>query len=337
MTSTTPTNPSPATHLLHRPRRLRRTAALRRMVREIHLDVNDLIYPLFVMEGEGQRVEIASMSGCYRYTLDLLLKEIKQAFDLGINAVALFPVIPEAKKDDVGTESYNPDGLVQQTVKAIKQVVPEIVVITDVALDPFTTHGHDGLVDEKGTILNDPTVEVLVKMALSQAAAGADFVAPSDMMDGRVGAIRKALDAEGYFDVGILAYSAKYASAYYGPFRDALDSAPRFGDKKTYQMDAANAREAVKEVALDIAEGADIVMVKPALAYLDIICQIRNTTNVPVAAYNVSGEYAMIKAAAQMGWIDEKQVILELLTSMKRAGADLILTYFAKEVALMLA
>jgi porphobilinogen synthase len=289
------------------------------------------------MEGEGQRVEIASMSGCYRYTLDLLLKEIKQAFDLGINAVALFPVIPEAKKDDVGTESYNPDGLVQQTVKAIKQVVPEIVVITDVALDPFTTHGHDGLVDEKGTILNDPTVEVLVKMALSQAAAGADFVAPSDMMDGRVGAIRKALDAEGYFDVGILAYSAKYASAYYGPFRDALDSAPRFGDKKTYQMDAANAREAVKEVALDIAEGADIVMVKPALAYLDIICQIRNTTNVPVAAYNVSGEYAMIKAAAQMGWIDEKQVILELLTSMKRAGADLILTYFAKEVALMLA
>ncbi|MCX7596096.1 MAG: porphobilinogen synthase [Fischerella sp.] len=334
---TTPTNPSPATHLFHRPRRLRRTAALRRMVRETHLDVNDLIYPLFVMEGEGQRVEIASMPGCYRYTLDLLLKESKQAFDLGINAVALFPAIPEVKKDDVGTESYNPDGLVQQTVKAIKQAVPEIIVVTDVALDPFTTHGHDGLVDEKGTILNDPTVEVLVKMALAQAAAGADFVAPSDMMDGRVGAIRKALDAEGYFDVGILAYSAKYASAYYGPFRDALDSAPRFGDKKTYQMDVANAREAVKEVALDIAEGADMVMVKPALAYLDIISQIRNATNVPVAAYNVSGEYAMIKAAAQMGWIDEKQVVLESLTSMKRAGADLILTYFAKEVALMLA
>ncbi len=214
--------------------------------------------------------------------------------------------------------------------------MPEILVITDIALDPFTTHGHDGIVDEKGVILNDPTVEVLVKMALSQAAAGADMVAPSDMMDGRVGAIRQALDAEGYVDVRILAYSAKYASAYYGPFRDALDSAPRFGDKNTYQMDAANAREAIKEVALDIAEGADIVMVKPALAYLDIIRQVKNYTHLPVAAYNVSGEYAMIKAAAQNGWIDEKRVILETLTSMKRAGADLILTYFAKEVALML-
>ena len=254
----------------------------------------------------------------------------------GINAIALFPVIPENKKDDTATQSYNPEGLVQQTVKAIKQAIPEIVVITDVALDPFTTHGHDGLVDEKGSILNDPTVEVLIKMALSQAAAGADFVAPSDMMDGRVGAIRKALDTEGYINVGILAYSAKYASAYYGPFRDALDSAPKFGDKKTYQMDAANAREALKEVELDIAEGADIIMVKPALAYLDIICQVKEATNLPVAAYNVSGEYAMIKAAAQMGWIDEKQVILESLISMKRAGADLILTYFAKEVALML-
>jgi porphobilinogen synthase len=289
------------------------------------------------MEGEEQKVEIASMPGCYRYSLDLLLKEIQQAFDLGINAIALFPVISEQLKNDTGTESYNPEGLVQRTVKAIKQAVPEIVVITDVALDPFTTHGHDGLVDDKGTILNDPTVEVLVKMALSQAAVGADLVAPSDMMDGRVGAIRRALDAAGYYDVGILAYSAKYASAYYGPFRDALDSAPKFGDKKTYQMDAANAREAIKEVALDIAEGADIVMVKPALAYLDIIQQIRKYTELPVAAYNVSGEYAMIKAAAQHGWIDEKKIILESLTSMKRAGADLILTYFAKEVALMLA
>ncbi|MEK0184699.1 porphobilinogen synthase, partial [Microcoleus anatoxicus] len=240
------------------------------------------------------------------------------------------------KKDDTGTESYNPEGLVQQTVKAIKQNIPEIVVITDVALDPFTTHGHDGLVDESGKILNDPTVEVLVKMAVSQAAAGADMVAPSDMMDGRIGAIRKALDAAGYIDTAILAYSAKYASAYYGPFRDALDSAPKFGDKKTYQMDAANAKEALKEVALDIAEGADIVMVKPALAYLDIICQVRQATNLPVAAYNVSGEYAMVKAAAQLGWIDEKRIILETLTSIKRAGADLILTYFAKEVALML-
>lgn len=328
--------PSSTLTLPSRPRRLRRTPALRRMVRETQLSVDDLIYPLFVMEGEGQKVEIASMPGCYRYSLDLLLEAVAEAFELGINAIALFPVIPEAKKDATGTESYNPDGLVQRTVRAIKQAVPEIVVITDVALDPFSTHGHDGIVDDNGIILNDPTVEVLVKMALSQAEAGADMVAPSDMMDGRVGAIRTALDAQGYINVGILAYSAKYASAYYGPFRDALDSAPKFGDKKTYQMDAANAREALKEVVLDIAQGADIVMVKPALAYLDIIYQVRNATNLPVAAYNVSGEYATIKAAAQMGWIDEKKIILETLTSMKRAGADLILTYFAKEVALML-
>ncbi|NJK76037.1 MAG: porphobilinogen synthase [Microcoleus sp. SU_5_6] len=319
-----------------RPRRLRRTSGLRRMVRENHLTVDDLIYPMFVMEGENQKVEIASMPGCYRYSLDLLLREIAECHNLGICAIALFPVIPETKKDDTGTESYNPEGLVQKTVAAIKQNIPEIVVITDVALDPFTSHGHDGLIDESGRILNDPTVEVLVKMAVSQAAAGADMVAPSDMMDGRIGAIRKALDAAGYIDTAILAYSAKYASAYYGPFRDALDSAPKFGDKKTYQMDAANAREALKEVALDIAEGADIVMVKPALAYLDIICQVREATNLPVAAYNVSGEYAMVKAAAQLGWIDEKRIILESLTSIKRAGADLILTYFAKEVALML-
>ncbi|MBD0302258.1 MAG: porphobilinogen synthase [Tolypothrix sp. T3-bin4] len=308
----------------NRPRRLRRTATLRRMVQETTLTVDDLIYPMFVMEGEEQKVEIASMPGCYRYTLDLLLKEIAEVYDLGVGAIALFPVIPETNKDDTGTQSYNPEGLVQRTVKAIKQAVPEIVVITDIALDPFTTHGHDGIVDENGVILNDPTVEVLVKMAISQAAAGSDMVAPSDMMDGRIGAIRKALDAEGYIDVRILAYSAKYASAYYGPFRDALDSAPKFGDKKTYQMDAANAREAIKEVALDIAEGADIVMVKPALAYLDIIRQVKDYTNLPVAVYNVSGEYAMIKAAAQNGWIDEKKVILETLTSMKRAGADLI-------------
>jgi len=329
-------SPSSTLKLLSRPRRLRRTPALRRMVRETQLSVDNLIYPLFVMSGDGQKVEIASMPGCYRYSLDLLLAEVAEAFELGINAIALFPVILEAKKDATGTESYNPNGLVQQTVRAIKQAVPEMVVITDVALDPFSTHGHDGIVDDHGTILNDPTVEVLVKMALSQAEAGADMVAPSDMMDGRIGAIRKALDAAGYINVGILAYSAKYASAYYGPFRDALDSAPKFGDKKTYQMDAANAREAIKEVDLDIAEGADIVMVKPALAYLDVICQIKQHTNLPVAAYNVSGEYAMIKAAAQQGWIDEKKVILETLTSMKRAGADLILTYFAKDVALML-
>lgn len=322
--------------LLKRPRRLRRTETLRRMVRETILTVDDLIYPVFIMEGEGEKVEISSMPGCYRFSLDLLLKEIAEVSQLGINAVAIFPVIPEEDKDETGSESYNQQGLVQETVKAIKKLVPEIIVITDVALDPFTTHGHDGLVDENGIILNDPTIEVLVKMALSQAEAGTDFVAPSDMMDGRIGAIRQALDAEGYINVGILAYSAKYASAYYGPFRDALDSAPKFGDKKTYQMDLANAKEALKEVELDIAEGADIIMVKPALAYLDIICQVKLATNLPVAAYNVSGEYAMIKAAAEKGWVDEKKVILETLTSMKRAGADLILTYFAKEVALML-
>lgn len=316
-----------------RPRRLRRTAGLRRMVQENQLTVNDLIYPLFVMEGEGQKIEISSMPNCFRYSLDLLLKEVADALSLGIKAIALFPVVPESKKDAIGTESYNPDGLVQRTVKAIKKAVPEMLVITDIALDPFSIYGHDGIVDEQGKILNDPTVEILVKQALSQAEAGADIVAPSDMMDGRIGAIRQGLDAAGYFDVGILAYSAKYASAYYGPFRDALDSAPKFGDKKTYQMDAANRREALKEVALDIAEGADMVMVKPALAYLDIICQVKSATHLPVVAYNVSGEYAMIKAAAQQGWIDEKSVILETLLCMKRAGADVILTYFAKQVA----
>jgi porphobilinogen synthase len=309
---------------------------MRRLVSETTLTVDDLIYPMFVMEGENTRVEVSSMPGCYRYTLDLLLAEIAEVYALGINAIALFPVVPNAKKDDKGTESYNPEGLIQQTVRAIKQAVPDILVITDVALDPFTTHGHDGLVDENGIIVNDPTVEVLVKMSLSQAIAGADMVAPSDMMDGRIGAIRDALDAHGFEDVAILAYSAKYASAYYGPFRDALESAPKSGDKKTYQMDPANTRESLKEVYLDIAEGADIVMVKPALAYLDIIAKVKDATDLPVAAYNVSGEYAMIKAADERGWIDGKKVMLETLTSMKRAGADIILTYFAKEVAQIL-
>jgi porphobilinogen synthase len=276
------------------------------------------------------------MPGCYRFSLDLLLKEVAEIAALGIPAIALFPVISESKKDETGSESYNPKGLVQETVTAIKAQTPELVVITDIALDPFTSHGHDGLLDENGYILNDETVEVLSKMAVSQAQAGADMVAPSDMMDGRIGAIRQALDTEGFTNVGILAYSAKYASAYYGPFRDALDSAPKSGDKKTYQMDPANAIEAIKEVELDIAEGADIVMVKPALPYLDIIRQIRDVTDVPVAAYNVSGEYAMIKAAGEKGWIDEKKVMLETLVSIKRAGASLILTYFAKEVALLL-
>ncbi|MBC6478214.1 MAG: porphobilinogen synthase [Hormoscilla sp. GM7CHS1pb] len=320
---------------VQRPRRLRRTDALRRMVRETVLTVDDLIYPLFVMEGEGQQEEVPSMPGCFRYSLDLLLDEVKAARDLGIGAIALFPLIRHHQKDNAGTESYNPDGLIPRAVRAIKQAVPQMLVITDVALDPYSSEGHDGIVKD-GQILNDETVAVLVKQALVQAEAGADFVAPSDMMDGRVGAIRRALDGSGWINVGILAYSAKYASAYYGPFRDALDSAPKFGDKKTYQMDAANAREALKEVELDIAEGADIVMVKPALAYLDVICRMKHHTNLPVAAYNVSGEYAMIKAAAQQGWIDEQKVMLETLTSMKRAGADVILTYFAKAVALAL-
>lgn len=320
--------------MLIRPRRLRYTPAIRRLVRETELTVNDLIYPLFIMEGENQRVAIPSMPDCYRYSLDLLLKEVVNAYNLGINAIALFPLIAEDKKDNFGRESYNPDGLVPRAVKAIKKEVPEIIIITDVALDPFSIYGHDGIVED-GKILNDETLEVLVKMSLSQAAAGANFVAPSDMMDGRIGAIRRALDAAGYLDVGILAYTAKYASAYYGPFRDALESAPKFGDKKTYQMDGANSREALREASLDITEGADIIMVKPALAYLDIIRRLRDSSHLPVAAYNVSGEYAMIKAAAKQGWIDEKSLILETLTSMKRAGADLILTYFAADVALM--
>ncbi len=321
--------------LIYRPRRLRRTEALRQMVQETHLRVQDLIYPLFVMEGENQRQEVESMPGCYRYTLDLLLQEVGEAAQLGIPAVALFPVVPEEKKDPTGRECFNPEGLIQRAVRRIKQEIPQILVVTDVALDPYNSDGHDGIVRD-GVILNDETVEVLIKQALSQAEAGTDIVAPSDMMDGRVGAIREALDEQGYTDVAILAYSAKYASAFYGPFRDALGSAPKSGDKKTYQMDPANAREAIKEVELDEAEGADMVMVKPALAYLDIIYRVKEATDLPVAAYNVSGEYAMIKAAEQKGWIDGKKVMMESLLAMKRAGADIILTYFAKEVALLL-
>lgn len=321
--------------LVQRPRRLRRTGAIRRMVRETVLTVDDLIYPLFVMEGEGLQQEVSSMPGCFRYSLDLLVAEVKTAQELGIGAIALFPLVPDEQKDNAGTESYNSEGLIPRAIRAIKAAAPDMLVITDVALDPYSSAGHDGIVED-GQILNDETVAVLVKQAVMQAEAGADIVAPSDMMDGRVGAIRQGLDAAGWTNVAILAYSAKYASAYYGPFRDALDSAPQFGDKKTYQMDAANANEAVKEVDLDIVEGADIVMVKPALAYMDIICRIKQHTNVPVAAYNVSGEYAMIKAAAEKGWIDEQKVMLETLTSMKRAGADMILTYFAKAVAIAL-
>ena len=308
-----PTNSDSQLALTKRPRRLRRNPSIRSLVSETKLTVDDLIYPMFVMEGENQRVEIVSMPGCYRYSLDLLLVEIAELYTLGVKAVALFPVVSESKKDDNGTESYNPAGLAQQAVTAIKAQTPGTIVITDVALDPFTTHGHDGVIDQHGVILNDQTVEILVKMAVSQAQAGCDMVAPSDMMDGRIGAIRRGLDANGFTDVAIMAYSAKYASAYYGPFREALT-----------------------EIELDIAEGADIVMVKPALAYLDIIHQVKANCNVPVAAYNVSGEYSMIKAAAQLGWIDEQKIVMETLLSIKRAGADLILTYFAKDVALIL-
>jgi porphobilinogen synthase len=315
--------------LTHRPRRLRRNPSIRSLVRENYLSVDDFIYPMFVMEGENSRVEIPSMPEAYRFTLDLLVKEVEEIYALGIKAIALFPAVPEEKKDLTGTESFNPEGLAQRAVRAIKAVVPDVIIFTDVALDPFTTHGHDGIIDDHGVIINDQTVEVLVKMSVSQAEAGTDFVSPSDMMDGRIGAIREGLDAAGFENVG--------ASAYYGPFRDALGSAPKSGDKKTYQMDPANSREAIKEVYLDIAEGADIVMVKPALAYLDIIAKVKDATNVPVAAYNVSGEYAMVKAAAQLGWIDEKKVMFETLLSMKRAGADIILSYHAKAVAQILA
>jgi porphobilinogen synthase len=318
-----------------RPRRLRRNATVRRMVSQTQLTANDLIYPLFMMEGENQKVEVTSMPGCYRFTVDLLVKEIQEAFALGIPAFALFPMVDDALKDNVGTESYNPNGLVPRALRAIKAVVPESVLITDIALDPYSSEGHDGIVKD-GVILNDETVAVLVKQAVMQAQAGSDFVAPSDMMDGRIGAIRTGLDDAGFTEVGIIAYTAKYASAYYGPFRDALDSAPKFGDKKTYQMDSANSNEALLEAELDVSEGADIIMVKPALAYMDIISLLKQNFNTPIAAYNVSGEYAMIKAAAEKGWIDEKKIVLETLTSMKRAGADLILTYFAKDVALML-
>lgn len=321
--------------LLYRPRRLRRTPAIRRMVQENTLTVNDLIYPLFVMEGSDHQEPIASMPGCFRRTPDRLLKEIVEAAELGIGAVALFPVVPEEKKDSTGSESFNPDGLIQTCLRQIKAEVPQMTLITDVALDPYNIDGHDGIVRD-GVILNDETVEVLVQQALSQAEAGSDIVAPSDMMDGRVAAIRQGLDDHGYADVSILAYTAKYASAYYGPFRDALGSAPKAGDKKTYQMDPANGREALRELELDEMEGADMVMVKPALAYLDIIYRIRQETELPVAAYNVSGEYAMIKAADAQGWIDGKKVMMESLLAMKRAGADIILTYFAKEVALLL-
>jgi porphobilinogen synthase len=314
--------------LVQRPRRNRKTAAVRTLVRETEISPGDLILPLFVVEGRGERVPIASMPDCYRLSPDLIVAEARRAWDLGIQAVALFPVVEERLKDRYAAESTNPDGVLQRTVGELKSAVPGMAVITDVAMDPYSSDGHDGVFEE-GRILNDPTLEILGAMAVSQAQAGADLVAPSDMMDGRIGHIRRALDDRGFTDVGILAYSAKYASAFYGPFRDALDSAPKSGDKKTYQMDPANSREALREVLLDVAEGADMVMVKPGLPYLDVIAAVKAAVHVPVAAYNVSGEYAMVKAAARMGWLDEAAARREILLALKRAGADMILTYFA--------
>ncbi|MBV4357822.1 porphobilinogen synthase [Pinibacter aurantiacus] len=322
-------------YLVRRNRILRTNASIRNLVAETTLTPNDFIAPLFVDEGEGVEVEIASMSNYYRRSIDLTTKEVKELWSLGIKSVLLFIKCKDELKDNTGKEAWNPDGLMQRTIKAIKNAIPEMIVMTDVALDPYSIYGHDGIV-ENGEIVNDPTVEALAKMSLSHAQAGADFVAPSDMMDGRIGIIRKILEHHDYTKTGIMSYSAKYASCFYGPFRDALDSAPGFGDKKTYQMDYANRKEAIRETMIDIEEGADIVMVKPAMAYLDIIREIKNAVDVPVSAYHVSGEYAMIKAAAERGWLNEEKAILESLTSIKRAGADLIATYFAKDAAKLL-
>ena len=315
-----------------RPRRNRRTAAIRDLVRETELTAAHLIYPLFLHAGSDNQ-PIASMPGCTRWSLDGLVKEAGEAHALGIPAVVLFPAIADSLKTRGCEEAWNPDGLVPRAIKALKAAHPSLTVITDVALDPYNADGHDGLVSDDGCILNDETVDALRKQALCHAEAGADIVAPSDMMDGRIAAIREGLDMEAFSEVSILSYAAKYASAYYGPFRGALDSAPRFGDKKTYQMDPANAREAEREAKLDEAEGADILMVKPATPYLDIIYRLRQITPLPIAAYHVSGEYLMIKSAAASGWIDEKKIVLDTLTGIRRAGADMILTYFAKDVA----
>jgi porphobilinogen synthase len=310
----------------------------RRLMRENRLSVDDLIYPMFVTEGANQREAISSMPGVERLSLDLLLAEAQQLVQLGIPAIALFPVTSADKKSEQAAEAYNPDGLIQRSVRALKQAVPELGIITDVALDPFTTHGQDGLVNADGYVMNDETIEVLVKQALSHAEAGADIVAPSDMMDGRIGAIRQALEAHNHINTLILAYSAKYASSFYGPFRDAVGSAGMLGkgNKYSYQMDPANSDEALREIQLDLQEGADMVMVKPGMPYLDIIRRVKDQYGVPTFAYQVSGEYAMLKAAALNGWLDEKQVVLESLLAFKRAGSDAILTYYAKDVALWL-
>ncbi|MEK9750748.1 MAG: porphobilinogen synthase [Flavobacteriaceae bacterium] len=323
-----------------RNRRLRQNAAIRALVQEHQLSVNDFLVPLFVEEGQGVKEEILSMPGQYRYSLDELPKELNELNELGLKAVLLFAKAPQSVKDNKGTEAYNPNGLMQRAIKAIKSARPELLVFTDVALDPYSVYGHDGIV-EGGKILNDRTIEVLCKMSISHAEAGADFVAPSDMMDGRVLRIREALDQAGYTDVGILSYAAKYASAHYGPFRDALDSAPAAlqdipSDKKTYQMDPGNRKEAIKEALMDQDEGADILMVKPGMPYLDIVRELNNATDLPIAVYHVSGEYAMVKAAAAKGWVDEQAVFMEQLMSFKRAGASIIATYFAKDAARLL-
>jgi porphobilinogen synthase len=328
----------PAPYPLSRPRRLRRDVFTRNLVREHYLTVHDLIYPVFVLDGRGRREPVASMPGVERLSLDELLPVAEECVELGIPVMALFPVIDPALKTPDGREAWNPDGLIPRVVAELKARVPNLGIMTDVALDPYTSHGQDGLLDDSGYIVNDATVEVLVKQALVQAAAGVDIVAPSDMMDGRVGAIRQALEARGYVHTRIMAYSAKYASAFYGPFRDAVGSAANLGkaDKKVYQMDPANTDEALREVALDLAEGADMVMVKPGMPYLDVVRRVKEAFKVPTFAYQVSGEYAMIKAAAANGWLDHDAVMLEALLAFKRAGADGVLTYFARDAARLL-
>jgi porphobilinogen synthase len=319
-------------NLSERPRRNRKSPWIRTMARETHIGPEHFIYPLFIHEGDGRQA-IASMPGCSRLGVNALVDEVGLAREDGVGAIVLFPALGQEKKTSLGEESYNPEGLVPVALRTLKSEWPDITLITDVALDPYSCDGHDGIVSADGRILNDETVEVLVKQAVSQADAGADVISPSDMMDGRVGAIRSGLDAAGHTHVSILAYTAKYASAFYGPFRDALDSAPRFGDKKTYQMDPANIREALREVGLDAAEGADMIMVKPAGPFLDVIRAVREHTTLPVAAYQVSGEYAMLKAAAGHGWLDERASVLESLMGIRRAGADVILTYYARQAA----
>jgi porphobilinogen synthase len=316
---------------LRRNRRLRTSAAVRSLVQQTLISPSDYIVPLFVVEGKGIKEEIASMPDYYRFSLDLLKKEVQLLQDMGLKSVLLFVKVPDHLKDNKGTEALNKDGLMQRAIKTVKEVAPDMYVMTDVALDPYSSFGHDGIVENQ-KIINDATCEVLAQMSVSHAQAGADMVAPSDMMDGRILYIREALEEEGFIDTGIMSYSAKYASAFYGPFRDALDSAPGFGDKKTYQMDPANRSEAIKETLMDIDEGADIVMVKPGLCYLDIVREIKNEVDVPVSVYQVSGEYAMLKAAAERGWLNHDAVMMEQVTAIKRAGADLIASYFAKDV-----